>query len=335
MKKIFLILVSLICAAIGPIASAQKCDTIATSRDRQPANVLLRHVAGPDCVEEWACENQNVIVFVHGIYGDVSTFQNGCFDFPSSLQKELSMVNINTSVYRLTYTTQLFNWSKNNDLLFVDLANLVMDAMKPVTRSKPKSIGFIAHSLGGNVVNTYLITTKLRYGHMVKAQHAYIITLDTPFFGAQIANMASAIKSALRMQNDDLLKSLSLNNLYLEMLQLMIRYESSKGEEFGCRPTNLYVLYSKKPMYGIPVTPDDTYIKLRKFIARKGVQMDEPKGYNLDHAQIAKPENADSPIFKDIMMTIVRETDRIDLWQENNKYPNSSPCRLNISDAIR
>lgn len=335
MKKLISIMLSLLCAGMAPLASGEQCSSGVPSKDHKPAHVLLRHIAGPDCVQNWDCENRNIIVFVHGIYGDVSTFQNNCFDFPSSLQKELAGRNVDTSIYRLIYTTQLLNWAKKNDLLFVDLANLVMETMKPVIESKPKSIGFVAHSLGGNVVNTYLVTTKLRYGHMVKARHAYLITLDTPFFGAQIADLAATIKSALLMPDDDLLRSLSLNNLYLEMLQLMIRYESSKGEEFGCRPTKLHVFYSKKPMYGVQVSPESSYTRLREALAWQGAEVDDPKGYDLNHAEIAKPENVASPVFQDVMETIVGETERIDKWEAQYRYPNSQPCRLDISDTTK
>lgn len=320
MFNIFTLLFSVL---ILSFASASYAETPDNSLPR----IDVLHIAGKDCAEEVSCEGLDVIVFVHVIYGDETTFQNGAFDFPSELEKQLQLKSKPVSIYRLIYRNRLVSWSKTDDLLFVDLASEVMSRMEKITKKNPRSIGFIAHSLGGNVVTTYMVTTKLRYGHIDKAKAAYIITLDTPFLGAQIANLGNTIKTALMMPNDGLLKSLELNNVYLQMLRLMRRYETVKGDSFGCRPTNLYVLYSEENMHGVPVVGSDSRMSMDIFLREQNSNYKVPIGYPLNHAQIAKPPNADAPIFQDVLMLVISELDRVKVWDQD--HGNDKLCRFN------
>jgi len=123
------------------------------------------------------------------------------------------------------------------------------------------------------------------------------------------------------MENDDLLRSLELNNLYLEMLQLMRRYESLKGEDFGCRPTNAYILYSTKTMYGLTIVDQQSWDRAVWMLSRQDTQLvHQPIGYNLDHAEIAKPAGKDGPVYVQVRLIINSELDRVAQWTGSHAW---------------
>lgn len=159
------------------------------------------------------CETFDAVVFVHGIYGTATTFRNANgFDWPANFSQSVERTNVD--VFLLNYETELLSWAKGKSPTFLDLSNSVLDAMALLRKRRYRSIGFIAHSLGGNVVSTYIHRVETKIGHPQRSQHAFVITLATPVLGSQIANIAGPLKRLLQM-DDDLLRSLTVENLYL------------------------------------------------------------------------------------------------------------------------
>ena len=148
-------------------------------------------------------------------------------------------------VYRLDYQTALLKWANDKDPRFEEVARAVREAMKPLRIRQYRTIGFIAHSLGGNMVSTYIHLVKTKIGHPQRSQHAYVITLATPVLGSQVANVGSELRSVLRM-NDDLLNSLTKDNLYLRMLLEFREEEDPKERRYVCRPVHLHAAYEDK-----------------------------------------------------------------------------------------
>ena len=47
-----------------------------------------------------------------------------------------------------------------------------------------------AHSLGGNIVRSYLVHVTARYGHKALSRIRLVVTLGTPYEGADLANLS-------------------------------------------------------------------------------------------------------------------------------------------------
>jgi triacylglycerol esterase/lipase EstA (alpha/beta hydrolase family) len=129
------------------------------------------------------------VVFVHGIYGSTDTFVNATTGYNWPKQFPHFVRGRSVDVYLLKYDTEMFAWARGSNPDFLSLARAVDRELKPLRMKQYRSIGFIAHSLGGNVISTYVHKVTSSLGHPQRAQHAYVITLGTPVLGAQIADV--------------------------------------------------------------------------------------------------------------------------------------------------
>jgi hypothetical protein len=277
-----------------------------------------------DCYDERAvrsCEGRDAIFFVHGIFGGVETFTNGSYRWPQELAADFPDVDI----FVIKYDTQLFNWLYRNVATFDEIAEVLMSKMQGplmddggtrvlsqgfVTRRGYRSIGFIAHSLGGNVTAAYLHSVKSELGHSARAQNAYVITLGTPADGSYMANVGNVIKQYLG-QNDPLLTSLERDNLFLRMLAMWRRAEDVKSRRFECRSVNLYVGIEGASVYGIPVVSEQSARKPYERLAR------EIKVFYLyNHLRIAAPDGKADPLNEWVTDIIKKERKRMDQWTQ-------------------
>lgn len=268
------------------------------------------------------CQRFDAIIFVHGIYGSEETFRNSKtgFDWPGALPREIKGRSID--VYRIHYKSALLNWSKENNPAFDSVAKAIYDAMKPLRQRNYRSIGFIAHSLGGNFISTYIHEVKTGLGHPHRSQNAYYITLATPVMGADIASLAFPLKTFLGM-NDDLLNSLKKENLYLRMLKQFRELEGPKGDKFGCRPVHLHSAYEKDRIGPITVVTQDSAAQaIAKMVASPIV------GFQLDHFSIVKPESDSDPVFVWAHNILESEFDRLNKWDnsQNNVAEEYKLC---------
>ena len=214
------------------------------------------------------CREIDALLFVHGIYGDKETFRNGDFDWPSELAKRFGD---KTDVYVVEYTTKLFAWVKKDIASFDEIAEAFFDQLHGtpnpggsgrmsdglLDRRPYRSIGFIGHSLGGNVIAAYIHSVKSELGHVDRARNSFLVTLGTPANGSQMANVGLLLKAKLQMA-DTLLKSLEHDNTFLRMLASWRRAEDEKSQRFKCRPVHLYVGVEGQNMFPLMriVTPE-------------------------------------------------------------------------------
>jgi Putative serine esterase (DUF676) len=247
-------------------------------------------------------------VFVHGIYGDDSTFRNAetGFDWPSSFPRAVKGRSVD--VFRLNYQSALLSWSKQKNPEFDIVATEIFEAMAPLRKRNYRSVGFVAHSLGGNLVSTYIHDVKSGRGHPERAQNAYYITLATPVLGADIASLAAPLKQLLGM-NDDLLNSLTKDNLYLRMLKHFRDAEGPKGERRGCRAVHLHAAYEQARVGPLTVvTADSAALSIANMVASPVL------GFPLDHFAIAKPRSSDDAVFKWVLDRVTSEFGRLEEW---------------------
>ncbi|MGA7638008.1 MAG: hypothetical protein WA657_12355 [Candidatus Acidiferrales bacterium] len=254
------------------------------------------------------CADFDAIVFVHGIYGGADTFKNSSTGFDWPIEFPPIIQGRQVDVFRLTYTTALLSWAKGSNPDFQEVVNAAFAAMTPLRKRQYRSIGFIAHSLGGNIVSTYIVMVTERLSHPQRSQNAFIITLATPVLGAQIADLAGEFKSLLGM-NDALLASLKNENLYLRMLNEFREYENEKSARYGCRPVHLHAAYEEKYLGPLLVVSPDSAVKSIGDLTNSPIV-----GFNLNHVQIAKPAGTDDPVYQWVMGRVDNEYTRLAVW---------------------
>jgi Putative serine esterase (DUF676) len=304
-------------------ANIDACSSAALGRDISSTMATLSPARPSMCQATSAsCGDADAIVFVHGIYGSDSTFVNPGtkFDWPKQFPQYID--NHAIDVYLLDYQTALLSWahSKNPDFLAVSCA--IADAMKPLRTRQYRTIGFIAHSLGGNLVSTYIHMIKTALGHPQRSQNAFVITLATPVLGAEIANIADELKSALQI-DDDLLKSLKKGNLYLKMLEQFREEEVQKEWRYGCRPVHLHAAYEEKNLGPLLVVgKDSAALSVSKLISSPVI------GFPLNHFQMAKPTGPQDPLYVWVNGLVAQEYQRVTIWGDTHQLfpPSKQLC---------
>lgn len=267
---------------------------------------------------ESACPEHDAIVFVHGIYGDEETFRNGQFDWPKEVDAVIEGRKID--VYRIDYKTAFLRWLPRNIATMDEVVYSVFKALHPdpetvtpvLDPSRYRSVNFIAHSLGGNVVASFLHTVKSELGHFERARYGFVITLGTPVNGAQISTVAQIARIVLRMPKDRLLESLKSDNTFLRMLQHWRRSENIKAARFHCRKVNLYVGIEGATTFGIKVVSrGDAQHTVKDFVDEDNV-MYFPT-YN--HSRMAKPIDRQDDLYKWVNKAIVQEMKTLGEWR--------------------
>jgi len=270
------------------------------------------------------CTAADAIVFVHGIYGGDGTFLNSTtnFDWPRHLPTHIA--NRAVDIFRLNYTTALLAWAKEKNPDFPTVAKDIYAAMTPLRKRQYRSIGFIAHSLGGNVVSTYIHMVKTTLGHPQRSQHAFVITLATPVLGSHIADLADVLKSTLNI-NDDLLKSLMKDDLYLRMLLEFRKEENAKQAHYSCRPVHLHAAFEEKYLGPLLIVNRDSAALSISDIADSRIV-----GFPLNHSAIAKPDGPTHDVYRWVLSRIDDEYSRLSMWEASHTLlpPKRRLCEL-------
>jgi hypothetical protein len=264
------------------------------------------------------CSNFDAIVFVHGIYGSRETFYNARtgFDWPKMLPETLPTDArggfTHVDVYVIEYRSAMLSWARGDNPSFEAVATTVFRLMAPVRKKQYRSIGFIAHSLGGNIVSTYIHMVNTRYGHANRAENAFVVTLATPVIGAQVADIFGLAKNQVFI-NDHLLQSLESGNLYLRMLNEFRAAEDPKAESYGCRAVHLHAAIEQKYLGPVlVVSPQSAGASISEMVSSPVV------GFPLNHMEMAKPTGPDDPLYLWVMDRVGDEYRRMSDWQESH-----------------
>lgn len=296
------------------------CTSAAVWADDLSSPAILSPVGTP-CERE-ACEDRVAVFFVHGIYGDESTFRSeDGFDWPARMPRELAGKSLD--YYVVKYRTQLMSWAKADIASFDDVVESITaalhgkissgdDRVGGLLKQRPyQAMGFIAHSLGGNVAAAYIHSIKSEFGHTERSKISFLITLGTPANGAQLADVGSLLKSILGM-NDPLLKSLERDNTFLRMLAFWRRSENIKATRFHCRPVDLYVGVEGKRLFGLATIVDrDSAVRPYARLAR-----DVRFFAGHDHNSIVKPSAGDMEVYDWVTLTLEKQMRKLASWTE-------------------
>jgi len=206
-------------------------------------------------------KKDRVIVFVHGIFGsakDTWACPRGDFYWPRALLADPAFAD--SDVYIAAYDSPYFGNHMTIDEVVSNLANRFQsDGV-----FSHREVVFVAHSLGGLVVQRFLITHR-EYAKQVPL----ILFYSTPETGAQIAelgNLFSAdplLKEMLPGEDNDYL--LNLENEWIVANFAIKRY----------------CAYEKKPTKGIWVVD--------RLSGTRGCTNKTPIPINKDHIDIVKP----------------------------------------------
>jgi hypothetical protein len=293
--------------------------------EAQSSPASLKAVGSIKCNQDEVkyCRDYDAIVFVHGIYGSRDTFKNNVtkFDWPMEFPRVIA--NRTLDVFSLSYDTSLVTWAKGTNPSFSSIAEAVVKALAPLRKRQYRSIGFIAHSLGGNVISTYIHLVATEFGLPQRAQHAFVITLATPVKGAQIANIAVTLKGYLGMP-DPLLESLRADNLYLEMLDVFLRKEARQRSvtRYNCRYLNLHAAVERKELGLFKIVdPTSAEVPIRDVVASP------IKGFQLDHSAIAKPSTLQHEVAQWVKGIIEKEYSRIAMWDLGQDLARPTLCQ--------
>jgi hypothetical protein len=236
-------------------------------------------------------------------------------------------------VYRLNYCTALLSWAKSKNPTFRTVNDSIYDAMHRLRVSGYRSVGFIAHSLGGLMVPSYITTVNETLGHPQRAQNAFVITLATPVLGAQISNIATLLKRFLGI-DDDLLRALETTTTFQEMLLDWRKREYMKGVNHGCRPVQLHAAIEGALTDGVVsvVSAESAKDSIQKLVNDE-VQVYKDK----DHSGIAKPRDETDEVFVWVNGELQKEYERISMWaQKHQGLEDPRSCvREPIVDAER
>lgn len=130
----------------------------------------------------FACETRNHIFLIHGISGSVNTF--------GSMEKYLNKIDACNVTTSFGYDTG------NSSLSTYDFAGhfhqFVMEKVNAGTISSADKISLIMHSQGGVIGNIWLNTIKQIDSNLFSQVDSFI-TLSTPHWGADMANLGKSI----------------------------------------------------------------------------------------------------------------------------------------------
>ena len=174
-----------------------------------------------------------VIVFVHGLFGnpiDTWTCPKGAY-WPKLLLSDSAFND--SDIYVLGYATPTLGNRMNVD----EIVGNIYNRMKQDEVFQHRDVVFVTHSLGGLVVQRFLLTRR-EYAPRV----SFIYFFSTPQTGTDMANIASVLSS------DPLLKEMSAaeDNDYL--LNLESEWKAANFDKI-----RRYCAYETKPTKGLNV----------------------------------------------------------------------------------
>ncbi len=209
-----------------------------------------------------------VIVFVHGIFGSPDDTWNcsSSVSWPKLIQDDDALQR--SDIYVAGYDTPYFG---NRMTIDEVVSNLKSRLDSDEVFTKHREVIFVAHSLGGLVVQRLLLTHR-----ELAPQVKFIYFYSTPETGAQVAQLGHIFSS------DPLLKEMFASDSNDYLLNLESEW---RGSGFNI---HRYCAYEKKPVKGILVVD--------RLSGTRGCE--NAIAINEDHISIVKPcdRNADSYI---------------------------------------
>ncbi|MGJ5819340.1 LecA/PA-IL family lectin [Paludibaculum fermentans] len=207
-----------------------------------------------------------VVVFIHGIFGDKSTWGRQESSFPEMLVSDPALSG-KVDAFSFRYYTPAFQSAANVSQLAVQLDGVLED--KEVMQDHEKVV-FLCHSMGGLVLRRHLLMT-----HKLD-KVAMIYFYATPTNGVEIANIAKVVSSNPQLRA---MFPLEGNELLQNLQDDWLHWEEA-------RRLPSYCAYEAVPTVGnIFIVPQSSARAL----------CSEVYPMNANHMQIVKPPRRDDP----------------------------------------
>jgi triacylglycerol esterase/lipase EstA (alpha/beta hydrolase family) len=222
------------------------------------------------------CERPAVI-FIHGIIGTKATWGDPTSDlyWPKMLSRERDLGD-DLDIYQIDYDSNLF--SGPAVVPVEEALEQQLDSL--MKRERYSKVIFIAHSLGGIMVQSYLLQVKNRYGHRALSRFRMVISLGTPYQGSSLANLARLVTANEQVR---VLRPVDVND-FKQLLNHTI--DDLQEKHKVCETLRTFAAYEEKPMLGLGIIVDRDSATFNAY---------ESVGFERDHKELFKPKSINPP----------------------------------------
>jgi pimeloyl-ACP methyl ester carboxylesterase len=275
-RQVVLRVVILICLAINAQSIIQS-NAAGAEPTKFGVVSLTVEKAAANCA--YPCD-RDLIIFVHGILGSRETWVNPQTRayWPELIASDPQLREFD--VARLDYEGYLLAAGPSIEDVVADMQK----AVASLNTLKYRTVQFIAHSLGGNLVRRYLLHVKARYGHRYLSRFRLVITLGTPGKGSYFAKIAQLASTNQQLR---VLQPLQVND-WLQMLNATLRDLSDKHKNTYCS--------SLKFAAAVETEPTAVGIVVDQASAIEGA--DNYMLFARDHVWLAKPASQADDVYK-------------------------------------
>ncbi|MGW8440264.1 NACHT domain-containing protein [Paenibacillus sp. S33] len=183
-------------------------------------------------------ENKAAIIFVHGLQGDPykTWTKKGCISLPLLFEEDKSFnrYDLFTFGYRTGFLLKRHHFKEVSNLLFTELK----------TRIPHEEIYFVAHSMGGVIVQSMLIEQVERDNSTFTNRIKGIVYLAVPFAGSTVASFASAAYAIVPPFIGEYIVSIQVRSLRIfskELSNLAAKWVRYTAEQLSnIRQKNIY-----------------------------------------------------------------------------------------------
>ena len=271
LKKILAICVAL--TTIGslrpPLASSQEAGAVTLAS--------LRPECGTPC-------GRHALIFVHGLWGANTTWLNE--------QSRRSWPNLTATdqffkefdIYVVNYLTEL---RAARQPRLEDVVGELYELMRSREMHRYTSIHFIGHSLGGTVIQRYLLLIKLKTSkaHPLLTKYRSIILLGTPSAGSDLARLGGLFSNDPKVQT--LLPIEKNEYLYALKKDWEAMEEKRRNEEYP--HVVVSVGYEEERYLGMIVVSKES--------AAVFADPGRLQGFRRDHVSLAKPRDHNDQVY--------------------------------------
>lgn len=230
----------------------------------------------------------HLVIFVHGLWGDPleSFTAKGAKSWLEMMHEDVS--SLGGAPPLSTYSTATLGYPAGTSDKYspVDITAKLMDELKVQPElEKHKAIYFVAHSFGGLVVEQLLVNANLSQRSLLAERTRAVFLVATPSQGAELADVAARLPSAM---TGPLVVNLKLQDTgnFLRLLQEQWRILREGRTEAG-RPIVFQCAYEKQKTLGAWIVP------------RQSIDSScNAYPIDADHTHIVKPTNREAPIYQ-------------------------------------
>ena len=224
------------------------------------------------------------IIFVHGITGGRSTWENPeSKAYMPGMLATIPKIYDGADIYRVDYEG---DWSSGPAVGQIrDQINELLDAK--ISQKKYSKVIFVAHSMGGIFVRTYLMHLKLRWGHVALGRVRLVVSLGTPYEGSTLANYAQFFTFNAQVRS---LRSVDVNDFQELINTSMLKIEEKHA---GCRSLFTFTGYERlaEPKIGKIVVTE-------RSATRPAISSRDTRGFDVSHTGLSKPYDSNDKIFR-------------------------------------